>query len=284
MLEAKRYTFSELKEALVKESSESKPVIGKGVIKDDAKNNVKAVKDIMKQAKEYDHVSEDKRDTNPELGKDMNKTTLDVEFSNEPSKEYKERVKAQAHGFASVNDEKNSSAKDNPSLDYEGNKDFYNNVEKNAKERAEYKSEYNHSGLKSHNLPKEDTKIKTAFKESKVMKRLVFKNTVFLNEENVKKRVPEDYKIDENRFYMKDSIGNEYLVECHKDRDFNFIHTDATLVKASPKLVNEELERIKALTSYSSNKYLGESAKEPKTDLIHNIDIARKKLNENTQK
>lgn len=284
MLEAKRYTFSELKEALVKESSESKPVIGKGVIKDDAKNNVKAVEDIMKQAKEYDHVSEDKRDTNPELGKDMNKTTLDVEFSNEPSKEYKERVKAQAHGFASVNDEKNSSAKDNPSLEHEGNKNFYNNVEKNAKERAEYKSEYNHSGLKSHNLPKEDTKIKTAFKESKVMKRLVFKNTVFLNEENVKKRVPEDYKIDENRFYMKDSIGNEYLVECHKDRDFNFIHTDATLVKASPKLVNEELERIKALTSYSSNKYLGESAKEPKTDLIHNIDIARKKLNENTQK
>lgn len=284
MLEAKRYTFSELKEALVKESSESKPVIGKGVIKDDAKNNVKAVEDIMKQAKEYDHVSEDKRDTNPELGKDMNKTTLDVEFSNEPSKEYKERVKAQAHGFASVNDEKNSSAKDNPSLDYEGNKDFYNNVEKNAKERAEYKAEYNHSGLKSHNLPKEDTKIKTAFKESKVMKRLVFKNTVFLNEENVKKRVPEDYKIDENRFYMKDSIGNEYLVECHKDRDFNFIHTDATLVKASPKLVNEELERIKALTSYSSNKYLGESAKEPKTDLIHNIDVARKKLNENIQK
>lgn len=284
MLEAKRYTFSELKEALVKESSESKPVIGKGVIKTDAKNNVKAVEDIMKQAKEYDHVSEDKRDTNTELGKDMNKTTLDVEFSNEPSKEYKERVKAQAHGFASVNDEKNSSSKDNPSLDYEGNKNFYNNVEKNAKERTEYKSEYHHSGLKSHNLPKEDTKIKTVFKESKVMKRLVFKNTVFLNEENVKKRVPEDYKIDENRFYMKDSIGNEYLVECHKDRDFNFVHTDATLVKASPKLVNEELERIKALTSYSSNKYLGESAKEPKTDLIHNIDIARKKLNENAQK
>lgn len=284
MLEAKRYTFSELKEALIKESNEPKTVIGKDVIKDDAKNNVKAVEDIMKQAKEYDHVSEEKRDTNPELGKDMNKTTLDAEFTNEPSQDYKDRIKAQAHGFASVNDEKNSSAKDNPSLNYDGNKKFYDEVAKTSKERADYKSDHRHSGLKAHNLPKKDTEIKTAFKESKIMKRLVFKNTVFLNEENVKKRIPEDYKTDENRFYMKDSIGNEYLVECHKDRDFNFIHTDATLVKASPKLVSEELERMKALTSYSSNKYLGESAKEPKTDLIHNIDVARKKLNENVQK
>lgn len=284
MLEAKRYTFSELKEALVKESSESKPVIGKGVIKDDAKNNVKAVEDIIKQAKEYDHVTDDKRDTNPELGKDMNKTTLDVEFSNEPSQDYKERIKAQVHGFASVNDEKNSSAKDNPSLNYEGNKKFYDDNAKTAKERADYKSEYNHSGLKSHNLPKEDTKIKTAFKESKIMKRLVFKNTVFLNEENVKKRIPEDYKLDENRFYMKDSVGNEYLVECYKDKDFDYVHTDAKLVKASPKMVNEELERMKALTSYSSEKYLGESTRNAKSEFIHNIDVARKKLNEEAKK
>lgn len=284
MLEAKRYTFSELKEALIKESNESKPVIGKNVIKDDAKNNVKAVEDIMKQAKEYDHVSEEKRDTNPELGKDMNKTTLDAEFTNEPSQDYKDRIKAQAHGFASVNDEKNSSAKDNPSLNYDGNKKFYDEVAKTSKERADYKSDYNHSGLKAHNLPKEDTKIKTAFKESKIMKRLVFKNTVFLNEENVKKRIPEDYKTDENKFYMKDSIGNEYLVECYKDKDFNYIHTQAQLVKASPKMVNEELERIKQLTSYSTEKYLGESAKNAKTDLIHNIGIVRKNVNEEGQK
>lgn len=284
MLEAKRYTFSELMEALVRESNESKPVIGKGVIKDDAKNNVKAVEDIMKQAKEYDHVSEDKRDTNPELGKDMNKTTLDVEFDTEPSQEYKDRIKAQAHGFASVEDEKNSSANDNPSLNYEGNKEFYRDVEKTTKDRTDYKTAHKHAGLKTHNLPKENYKIKTAFKESKTMKRLVFKNTVFLNEDNVKKRVPEDYKIDENCFYMKDSVGNEYLIECHKDRDFNYIHTDAKLVKASPKVVSEELERMKALTSYSSEKYLGESSRSAKSDLKHNIDIARKNLNEGTQK
>lgn len=284
MLEAKRYTISELREALVKESSEAKPVIGKGVIKDDAKNNVKAVEDIMKQAKEYDHVSEDKRDTNPELGKDMNKTTLDVEFSNEPSQEYKERVKAQVHGFASVSDEKNSSAKDNKSLDYEGNKKFYDENGKTAKEREDFKSEYNHSGLKSHNLPKEDNKNKTVFKENKTMKRLVFKNTVFLNEDNVKNRVPEDYKIDENRFYMKDSIGNEYLVECHKDRDFNYVYVDAKLVKASPKMVNEELKRMKELTSYSSEKYLGESSDNANSELLRDLKITRDKLNEETQK
>ena len=49
-------------------------------------------------------------------------------------------------------------------------------------------------------------------------------------------------------------------------------------------MVNEELERIKQLTSYSTEKYLGESAKNAKTDLFHNIGIVRKNVNEEVQK
>ena len=283
MLENKIYTLSELKEAIIKESNDAKPIIGKGVIKDDVKNNVKAVKDIMKQTKDYNDVPSSKRNTSPEIGKDLNKTTMDMEFAYEPDKAYKERVMAQVKGFPSVDNEKNTSAKDNDSLDFEGNKDFYDGIKKRSKETNDFKSIYKHAGLKTHNLPKETTKIKTAFQENKTMKRIVFKNTVFLNEENVKKRIPEDYKTDNNKFLMKDSIGNEYIVECKKDKDINYINTNIRLIKASPKIVNEELSRIKVLSSYSTSKYLGESVRTPEQDFIKGIDIVKNKLNEITK-
>ena len=283
MLENKIYTLSELKEAIIKESNDTKPIIGKGVIKDDVKNNVKAVKDIMKQTKDYNDVPSSKRNTSPEIGKDLNKTTMDMEFAYEPDKAYKERVMAQVKGFPSVDNEKNTSAKDNDSLDFEGNKDFYDGIKKRSKETNDFKSIYKHAGRKTHNLPKETTKIKTAFQENKTMKRLVFKNTVFLNEENVKKRIPEDYKTDNNKFLMKDSIGNEYIVECKKDKEINYINTNIRLIKASPKIVNEELSRIKSLSSYSTSKYLGESVRTPEQDFIKGIDIVKNKLNEITK-
>ena len=283
MLENKIYTLSELKEAIIKESNDTKPIIGKGVIKDDVKNNVKAVKDIMKQTKDYNDVPSSKRNTSPEIGKDLNKTTMDMEFAYEPDKAYKERVMAQVKGFPSVDNEKNTSAKDNDSLDFEGNKDFYDGIKKRSKETNDFKSIYKHAGLKTHNLPKETTKIKTAFQENKTMKRLVFNNTVFLNEENVKKRIPEDYKTDNNKFLMKDSIGNEYIVECKKDKEINYINTNIRLIKASPKIVNEELSRIKSLSSYSTSKYLGESVRTPEQDFIKGIDIVKNKLNEITK-
>lgn len=283
MLENKIYTLSELKEAIIKESNDTKPIIGKGVIKDDAKNNVKAVKDIMKQTKDYNDVPSSKRNTSPEIGKDLNKTTMDMSFTYEPDKAYKERVMAQVKGFPSADNEKNTSAKDNDSLDFEGNKDFYDGIKKRSKETNDFRSIYKHAGLKTHNLPKETTKIKTAFQENKTMKRLVFKNTVFFNEENVKKRIPEDYKTDNNKFLMKDSIGNEYIVECKKDKEINYINTNIRLIKASPKIVNEELSRIKALSSYSTSKYLGESVRTPEQDFIKGIDIVKNKLNEITK-
>jgi hypothetical protein len=284
MLEAKRYTLSELKEALIKESSEFKPVVGKNVTNDDAKNNVKAVDDIMKQAKDYNKSSNKKRHTNPELENDYNKTTLDVEFAYEPSQDYKDRVEAQAKGFASVTDEKNTSAKDNDSLDYEGNKNFYDANKKKNKEMNKAKETYKHAGLKSHNLPTETFKIKTPFKESKTMKRLVFKNTVFLNEENARKRVPEDYKTADNKFYMKDSIGNEYLVECTKDEKFDFVHTDVKLVTVSKKLVNEQFQRMKELTAYNSNEYMGNTSDAEIGEITEDITSMKKKLNEALKK
>ena len=47
-------------------------------------------------------------------------------------------------------------------------------------------------------------------------KRLIFKKTTFVNESQMLSRIPEEYKVDGQKIYMKDCKGNEYIVECRK--------------------------------------------------------------------
>lgn len=260
--EGKRYSFSELIK-VINESQEFKPVMGKNVEGDDKKNNGKAVKDIMKETGDYNGGLEEKdRKTNPEDSVDLNKTTLDVNFAYEPSDEYKERVKAQVKGFPSVENEKNTDIKENESLDFDGNEKFYDDQKEKREKVAKAKQDDKHAGLKSHNLPKENFEDKTMFKnENKTMKRLHFKNTVFLNEAQMLKKVPEEYKVDGNKFYMKDAKGTEYLVECVKDKVVDYVYTNVLSVTNKEK-INEEIDRMKSLSDYKSSEYFKESSSE----------------------
>lgn len=262
MLEARKYTLGELMEVMLTESQgQAKPVVGNGVWKDNSKNNEKAVEDIMKQTEESNGAKGEKGQSKPENAKDFNKTTLDVNFSYEPSKEYKERVKAQAKGFPSVQNEKETEAKENKSLGFEGNEEFYKRNSEKNKEVSDKEAEVKHAGLKSHNLPKEDFENKTIFtNENKKMKRLIY-NKVFLNEEHVLKKVPDDYKVDGNRFVMKDAKGVEYIVECAKDKVVDYVHTKVVQV-INREALAEQMERMKQLTDYKSSKYFGSLAPE----------------------
>ena len=192
---SKRYTFGELNRILMESHNEFNPKIGDKVESEDKKNNEKAVDDIMKQSKEFDGgITDKKKNTNKEDIQDFNKTTLDVEFASEPGEAYRERVKAQVHGFPSADNEKNSKIKeDNKSLDFEGNEKFYDAQKKKSEEISDKEAELKHAGLKARELPKEDFKNDTLFKENKTMKRLHFKNTVFLSEAQMLKKVPEEY-------------------------------------------------------------------------------------------
>ena len=253
--EKKVYTLSEFCKVL-KESQEFKAIKGKNVESEDKKNNEKAVNDILKQGKEFDGgLSDEKKKEDPRDITDYNKTTLDNDFAYEPSKEYKDRVKAQVHGFPSVENEKNSKIKEeNDSLDFKGNEDFYEQNAKKRKEVADARQTDKHAGLKSHNLPKEIFKDNTLYtNESKKMKRLNFSKTVFLNEAEMIKKIPDDMKIDGNKFYMKDAVGNEYLVECVKDKAINdIIHTKVVDYKNKEK-IDETFKRMKELYGYKSS-------------------------------
>lgn len=246
----KKYTISELKNALNEERSEFKPKIGGGVIRTDAKNNTKAVKDIMKEtgAKE-DNM---KRETNPENIYDTNKTTIDVNFDYAPSKEYKEKVEAQINGFPSKKNEENN--KNNKDIDNKSNKEFYKERKKISSEQNKKMEDLRHSGISSHNLPKDNFKSNTIFKnESKKMKKLHFKNTIFLSEEQVIKKIPDDYKTDGNRFIMEDKNGAKYIIECKVDDNLNFTKINASKY-ISPEDLKNEVKHAMHLSEYNSSK------------------------------
>ena len=255
---SKRYTFGELNRILMESHNEFNPKIGDKVESEDKKNNEKAVDDIMKQSKEFDGgITDKKKNTNKEDIQDFNKTTLDVEFASEPGEAYRERVKAQVHGFPSADNEKNSKIKeDNKSLDFDGNEKFYDAQKKKSEEINDKEAELKHAGLKARELPKEDFKNDTLFKENKTMKRLHFKNTVFLSEAQMLKKVPEEYRTSDGRFIMKDASGTEYLVECSYNKEFN--HGKLTVVnKTNKEQINEQLDRMRELFDYNSSSYMG---------------------------
>lgn len=264
MLENKVYSFSELKTILneEKQKNEFKPKFGKGYsVKTEENQNEKAVKDIATDTKEFDGGLKDNvtRRNNPEGIDDKNKTTLDYDYAYEPSDTYKERVKSQVHGYTSKSAEDNDKEDDQVG-DFEGNKDFYEKRKEIRNQNAEDEYEDKVAGLKTSKLPektKQETfKDKTLYTESKKMKRLHFKNTIFLNESQMLQRIPDDYKVDGNKFIMKDSKGNEYLVECKKDSLCeDYIHVNVLEHYCGNKVIVEQLDNFYRLAEYKSSNY-----------------------------
>lgn len=265
MLEEKKvYNLSEFISAL-RESQEFSPKKGEKVEYENKKNNDEAVKDILEKVKDYDGGLTDKktRNDNPHDVDDLNKTTLDVNFAYEPSKEYKDRVRALAHGYFSPENEKTSSANENDSLNYDGNKKFYDDRKEIAGKRADAREIDKEAGLKARvikdkmpNLYKDNTPFKN--ENINKMKRLHFSKTVFLNEQDMLKRIPDDMKVDGNKFFMKDAQDNEYLIECKSDDVIkDFVHTNIVSYTNKAKL-QEEFNRMKQLYGYKPNA--GESS------------------------
>lgn len=243
------YTVGELLQ-INEESArnEFKPKFGVGAERSSS-NNDKAVKEIIKNASELDKDAQ--KDDKPRKTKvdfkDYNKTTLDVNFEYEPDKSWKDRVEAQAKGYPSVQNMKKNDY--DPALGFDGNEKFYDKRKEMSDDRNDLDTIERESGLKARIKKDEiDYSNKTAFNESKQIKRLKFKNTTFLSEKHLLSKVPEDYKINENRFYMQDKTGTDYLIECKAD-PFGCVHMEV-VNKFNKQTINEELEKIKKLSSY----------------------------------
>lgn len=241
----------EIRKVIMESSSEFKARMGQNVETDNKKNNDKSYKDTEKEVKNYDGGLKDKeKKVDIDRSQDINCGILDYNPVNEPSKEYKARVKAQAKGYTSVEDEKRGSKDKN--ADFDDDAKIYKAMKKNADVRNAEKQEIAHSGIVGSNTEKKDI---NSMYESKTLKpkRLVFKKTIFVNEKQMLSRIPEEYKVDGQVIYMKDKNENEYIVECVKNEKAGFVETNI-LNFNNEKILNEQVSRMNALFEYDSKK------------------------------
>jgi len=238
---------------IVKESTEKfSPVVGPGVISANARNNEKSYKDAEKAAKDYDGGLRPEKKGNLPDKVDGNKTTLDYNPRTEPDKSYKDKVDAQAKGYTSKLEEDNGIEKAGAEFDNDGK--IKKQFTKASDEANKVKHDLATSGIQGHNLKDENKEKNTMYENKKpVTKRLEFKHTKFLNESQMLSRIPEEYKNDGQKIYMKDSIGNEYIVECTKSEKTGFVETNV-VGYSNPKLLSEQKERIEQLFEYQSSK------------------------------
>lgn len=255
------YNVGELRR-LVKESAlQYSPVKGDGVDADNKRNNDKSYKDAEKAAKDFDGgLQPEKKGALPDKI-DGNRTTLDYNPRTEPDKAFKDKVDAQAKGYTSKLEEENGIEKGGAEFDKEGK--IKKNFEKASDKANEVKHNLAVSGIQGHNLKDENKKKETMYEQAKLKaKRLEFKHTKFLNEGQMLTRIPEEYKVDGQKIYMKDSVGNEYIVECTKSEKTGFVETNVVGYNNEKKL-NEQMERINHLFGYKTeNEFAPSTAKQ----------------------
>lgn len=242
-----KYSKKELRDIIMESSkNEFKPVVGKNVESDNKKNNEKSYEDIKKET----GVEEYKRPTGKIPEMDYNKGLEDLSFDVDPDDKTKERWKAHMLGYDSVEAMKRGE-KDVANVDYEGNKLIYDAMKKHHERISDEQFAMATAGIQGHNL-KQDGILKkkpSVFKESIKPKRLSYKRTKFLNENEVLNRIPEEYKKDGQLIYVNDCADNEFIVECKKSAKGGFVET--TVISHTNKTqINEQMDKIEHLFNY----------------------------------
>lgn len=270
MLENRYYSFSELQQLM--ESNEFKAKLGDGVTSTNKNNNNKAVKDINKSTDEYNKsIKPNDKKSEQEISDfpDYNKTTMDVRFNeNGVNPKYIKRVKELVKNGALVKD-------DDESSDTKGNENFYKYRKTNSDKISKQSVDTKNTGLATR--IKNVEKKSTPFSENKKIKRLTFKNTIFITESQVLDKVPEDYKINNNKFIMKDANGTEYMIECYISDKYKYPQLKI-LGKINKKSINEELLRMNELINYSSSEYNAKVNKANENDVESMLVQMRKNI------
>lgn len=232
----KIYRVGDLRSIIKESSKEFSPVMGTNVEKDNKKINDEAYAEMTKAVKDYDGGARNESKKKISYPDSDNLGMQDLEYDN-INDDFKKRVRAQMKGYTSAQAEKEH--KNDPF----GNAEF-KDVD-NAKERHETlqkgKLAAKKIGLTSREIdPKDFEKQSQSVFETKKMCQIRFKNTVFMNENHMLSKVPDDFKVEGKKFIMKDKANNEFIVEWAEDPK----------VIAKTK-INEQKNRIHELFNYT---------------------------------
>ena len=233
-----------LRKTIKESQNQFKPIVfGQDETK---KTNEKAYSDIKKETEKYDGgLTSKKKDIGGGISATDNKGMHDLTYDN-INKPFQDRVKSQMKGYVSKdaedkhkNDEFGNATFDNDGKIYNAAKDHADAVKKGKDAAVEI-------GLTGRELNKTEVeKQRETMGESKKIKMLTFKNTQFISEGHMMTRIPDEYKKEGNKFIMKDSADNQYLVEWHANEP-------NVTKKPNMTLVNEQKERMKQLWGYKS--------------------------------
>ncbi len=268
------YKVGELKKLIAESSQEFKAKLGDNVERDNTKNNSESYKESKKRAEEFDGgIKEPEKIA---LGDkiDGNRTTLEYTPQIDPDESYKKKVEAQAKGYTSELEEKNGNERGGAEMDDEGRilKQFTD--ARNARE--EISKNVKKSGLAAREFPDETFNVNHLVKEGMKAKRLKFKHTRFLNENQVLTRIPEEYKKDGQVIYMIDADDNEYMVECSLSSKSGVMETNIVSHK-NKKVMNEQVNRMFELMGYSTPARMTPSEKiNESSEMGRVLDLVRK--------
>lgn len=225
----------------INEANEFKPI----KFNDENKSiNDKAYSDTKKETEKYDGgLTKDKKELGGGISATDNKGMSDLTYDN-INKPFQDRVKSQMKGYPSSDAEKKHKDDEfgNATFDNDGN--IYNAAKDHAEMVKKGKDAAVEIGLTGRELNKTEVeKQRETMGESKKIKMLTFKNTQFISENHMKSRIPDEYKTEGNKFIMRDSADNQYLVEWHTNEP-------NITKKPNMKLINEQKERMKQLWNY----------------------------------
>lgn len=227
------YSVSELRKIVKESANEFKPVYGKNVESDNKKINDKAYKDMEKETNAYDGgARSEKKSINYPFSD--NRGMEDLQYNN-MNDDFKNKVKSQLKGYTSSDAEKKH--KNDPY----GNAEFNDikGIEDKTKELQKGKDVAKQIGLTSREINKKDFEdLQKSVFENKMFT-IKFKNTLFVTENHMLSRVPDNFKVEGKKFIMKDKMNNEFLVEWHEEP----IVTNKTKI-------NEQKNRIQELFNY----------------------------------
>lgn len=241
----KVFTVGELKHIVSESSNEFKPKFGSNVQSDNKKNNEKAYKDMETATKKYNGgIPSKPKKEHEEIMPNDNKGMSDIRYDGKVSKRFSDDNTSRLKGYVS------KQAEDAHKNDEFGNADFdkedtVKRLKNRAKAFKDGRDKATEIGLTGRELDKKEVeKLRsTMFGESKKIKQLNFKNETFISENHMLSRIPDEYKKEGNKFIMKDSSNNRYLVEW-KEGEANV----NKFVNMSD--VENEKDRIKSLYEY----------------------------------
>ena len=247
------YNVGELRRVIKESSNEFKAKLGPNVERDNKKNNRESYDKSKERAKDFDGGLEEPKKKEIPPRTDGNATMFDLNPVTEPSKEYQENQEARMKSYTSKMEMENGIKKAGATFDSDGK--LLKNYQDARDARNKEKEDIESSGLVGrviYDKDKNKFKKNTLCKENMKAKRLIFKNTRFMNESQMFDRIPEEYKVDGQKIFMKDGYENEYLVECEKN-EMGVIETNIISYN-NKNIMNEQVDRIFDLFQYNDKE------------------------------